>query len=165
MKRTAIVILLMLPCLSLLGCNSTTEYTAATGAMEPTIKEGERIGVNSAAYAKAGDIRRWEIVVYSRTEGGLTPKRVVGLPGERLEWSQGLKIDGEAVEVPDYLKEVLKDFTGPHGGESGECDIPNDAVFVIGDRLAASKDSRYDGPVKFADIKGKVVSISGKPVK
>lgn len=72
-------------------------------------------------------------------------------------------IDGLPLEIPDDLMGILKDFRGPHA-ESGRQHIPDDAIFVIGDRIEGSKDSRYDGPVQFSAVKGKVISVNGKPI-
>jgi signal peptidase I len=133
--------------------------------MEPTIKEREQFAVDPQAYRSVGDIRRWDIIIYYWPNSGeLTAKRVAGLPGEIIEWSEkGALIDGLPLELPDELKGILKDFRGPHA-ESGRQQIPNDAIWVIGDRIEGSKDSRYDGPVQFSAVKGKVVSVNGKAI-
>ena len=118
------------------------------------------------AGGKVADIQRWDIIVYKwpKTDD-LTVKRVAGLPGETIEWSAaGVTINGTPLKIPDKLKEILKDFRGA-GAEKGRQQIPADAVFVIGDRIEGSKDSRYDGPVKFDVVKGKVVSISSTTIK
>src|SRR3954471_5088979 len=68
-----------------------------TGSMKPTILEGDRIFVNKLAYdlkmpfldqplLEWSDPKREDIVVFrSPIDGTLFVKRVVGLPGDRIE--------------------------------------------------------------------------------
>jgi len=84
--------------------------TIPTGSMEPTLYgsyrflEGDRVAVNKFIYGpkvpfmnkrlfRLADPKRWEIVVFSPScdDDGHTPlvKRVVGLPGERIQIRNG----------------------------------------------------------------------------
>src|SRR5438105_739084 len=75
-----------------------------TGSMKPTILEGDRIFVNKLAYdlkvpfttwhiAQWSDPKRSEIVVfYSPENGTRLVKRVVAVPGDRIEVRGGLLI-------------------------------------------------------------------------
>src|ERR1017187_10571202 len=68
-----------------------------TGSMKPTILEGDRVFVNKLAYdlkvpfttwhlAQWDNPKRGEVVVFfSPTDGVRLVKRVVGLPGDRIE--------------------------------------------------------------------------------
>src|SRR5437867_11965170 len=68
-----------------------------TGSMKPTIEEGDRVVVNKLAYDlkvpfttlelfKWGDPQRGDIVVlFSPADGTRLVKRVVGVPGDRIE--------------------------------------------------------------------------------
>src|SRR5215210_1214619 len=68
-----------------------------TGSMKPTIEEGDRVVVNKLAYdlkipfttidiVKWGDPKRGDIVVlFSPRDGIRLVKRVVALPGDRVE--------------------------------------------------------------------------------
>src|SRR6266851_7796544 len=68
-----------------------------TGSMKPTIEEGDRVVVNKLAYdlkvpfttfevLKWGDPQRGDIVVlFSPVDGTRLVKRVIGVPGDRIE--------------------------------------------------------------------------------
>src|SRR5207302_3032432 len=68
-----------------------------TGSMKPTILEGDRIFVNKLAYdlkvpflgwrlARWGGPERGEVIVFaSPADGTRLVKRVVGVPGDRIE--------------------------------------------------------------------------------
>src|SRR5438094_311380 len=80
-----------------------------TGSMKPTIEEGDRVVVNKLAYDlkvpfttfevwKWGDPRRGDIVVlFSPKDGMRLVKRVVGVPGDRIEMRDNqLYVNGDA---------------------------------------------------------------------
>src|SRR2546421_4549826 len=80
-----------------------------TGSMKPTIQEGDRVVVNKLAYdlkvpftmielAKWGDPKRGDIVVlFSPEDGVRLVKRVVAVPGDRIEMrNEQLLVNGQA---------------------------------------------------------------------
>src|SRR5437773_3175566 len=80
-----------------------------TGSMKPTIQEGDRVVVNKLAYdlkvpfttievAKWGDPLRGDIVVlFSPVDGTRLVKRVVAVPGDRIEMRENqLFVNGQA---------------------------------------------------------------------
>src|SRR3954454_24645276 len=80
-----------------------------TGSMQPTIQEGDRVVVNKLAYdlkvpftmielAKWGNPRRGDIVVlFSPEDGVRLVKRVVAVPGDRIEMrDEQLFVNGQA---------------------------------------------------------------------
>src|SRR5438876_6698994 len=80
-----------------------------TGSMKPTIEEGDRVVVNKLAYdlkipfttievAKWGDPQRGDIVVlFSPVDGVRLVKRVVAVPGDRIEMRENqLYVNGRA---------------------------------------------------------------------
>src|SRR5579872_1089048 len=91
-----------------------------TGSMNPTIIEGDRVFVNKLAYdlkvpfttwhlAQWGNPQRGDIVVfYSPVDGIRLVKRVVGLPGDRIELrDERLFINGQAAQYEPVPKEVV----------------------------------------------------------
>src|SRR5882762_3523289 len=83
-----------------------------TGSMKPTIEEGDRVVVNKLAYdlkvpfttyeiVKWGDPKRGDIVVlFSPADGVRLVKRVVGLPGDRIELRDNqLFVNGKPAEL------------------------------------------------------------------
>src|SRR5437870_8428840 len=85
-----------------------------TGSMKPTIEEGDRVVVNKLAYDlkvpfttlelfKWGDPQRGDIVVlFSPADGTRLVKRVVGVPGDRIEMRENqLFVNEHAAQVKE----------------------------------------------------------------
>ncbi len=133
-------------------------------SMYPTLNDGDYILVNRMAYIFDGP-KRGDIVIFEPPYTGKDDyiKRVVGLPGERIEYKAGeIWIDGERIsETSDH---VLSDPTGEitnlenSDSASGEL-IGEDEYYVIGDNRSHSLDSRAFGPVKKSKILGKAFLI------
>jgi signal peptidase I len=112
-----------------------------SGSMLPTLHEDDRVLVNKLSY-DLHDVNRGDLVVFERPEGESAGqikdliKRVVALPGERIEQRDGdVYIDGDLLEEP-YLAE---------GTETTNLDpqtVPDGHVFVMGDNRGDSMDSR-----------------------
>ncbi|HVF11378.1 MAG TPA: signal peptidase I, partial [Abditibacteriaceae bacterium] len=81
-------------------------------------------------------------------------KRVIGLPGETVEVQQGrVLVNGKELRE-DYLKEPqLPEETSP----VSPVVLGPGQYFVMGDNRNNSNDSRNNGPVPVADIRGRVV--------
>lgn len=104
-------------------------YKIPSGSMEPTLNgdprflRGDRVFINKHFYGVRipftttyiwdwHDPQRWEIVVFkaahANPEHKTLIKRVVGLPGERIQIRDGdIYINGELIEPPADLKEIL----------------------------------------------------------
>jgi signal peptidase I len=86
--------------------------------------------------------------------GGTFIKRVIGLPGERWSERRGaILIDGRPLSEP-WLGNVARDDLTLGGGS-----IPPARYLLLGDNRRASCDSRVWGPVRLANIRGRVVEI------
>jgi signal peptidase I len=112
-----------------------------SGSMLPTLHEDDRVLVNKLSY-DLHDVHRGDLVVFERPENEAAGqikdliKRVVGLPGERIESRDGdVYIDGDLLEEP-----YLTDGTETTGLEPQS--IPEGHVFVMGDNRGDSMDSR-----------------------
>lgn len=146
-------------------------YHFPTTSMEPTIKKGE--------YALAepldqhAEIRRSELVVftYPREPKTILGKRVVGLPGDRIEIRhKQLFTNGEAVSEPYAIHSDKTEYSQPEQPEPyrsrdnfGPVTIPENSYFVLGDNRDESNDSRYWGPVPRANIRAKIVRAGAPP--
>ncbi|MFP3916166.1 signal peptidase I [Lysinibacillus telephonicus] len=127
-------------------------------SMMPTLEDGDRMIVN-----KMGELDRFDIVVFHAPEGKDYIKRVIGLPGDYIEYKDDqLYINGEPIDEP-YLDEyksqltegtLTQDFTLQDIDPTLEV-IPEGYVFVMGDNRRYSKDSRHIGIVSEEKIIGK----------
>lgn len=100
---------------------------------------------------------RFDIVVLKYNKQKLV-KRVIGLPGETVEYKGNkLYVNGKVIEEEFKLFET-KDFNIT---ELGYDVIPEDYYFVVGDNRNASLDSRRIGLIHRKDIEGTInISIS-----
>lgn len=114
-------------------------------SMKNTLKNGDIL-----LLYKLSSIDRFDIIVLDEEKDNeKIIKRVIGLPGETVAIKKGKiyindkVIDDEYAygETSDYNKVTLKD----------------DEYFILGDNRLISKDSRYFGPIKENEIKGKIV--------
>jgi signal peptidase I len=123
-------------------------------SMDPTLKIGDRVFVNKLSY-KLHDVHRGDIVVFDRppAEQGGDPaikdliKRVIGLPGEKVEGRQG------HVWITAVNQTEAKMLDEPYlPGNTTTIDFPAQAIppktfWVMGDNRLRSKDSRFFGPI------------------
>ena len=83
-------------------------------------------------------------------------KRVVGLPGERVEIKAGvIYINGTKLDEP-YLDTVTSKRSMDCIPRSANCKLREGEYFVLGDNRNSSNDSRDWGPVRLETIVGKV---------
>ena len=94
-----------------------------TGSMKPTIYEGDRIWVNKLSYGlripftnmrikDLGEPSRGEIVVFPEPRSGKRYiKRVIGLPGDRIEIIENkVHLNGESLSYRKFTDEEYKSF-------------------------------------------------------
>ncbi|MFR3669334.1 MAG: signal peptidase I [Ruminococcus sp.] len=110
-----------------------------SGSMENTIMTGDRVFGNRLAY-RFGEPERGDIVIfkYPDNEEELYIKRVIGLPGDKVEIRDGLVYlndSAKPLEEP-YLKETPVGDYDPY-------QVPEDGYFMLGDNRNWSKDSRF----------------------
>lgn len=120
-------------------------------SMEDTLYNNNVVILNKLDY-KLNDIKRFDVVVL-KYNGEKLIKRVIGLPGEHVEYKDGnLYIDGFLTE-DSYGKTGTDDFKLE---TLGYLNIPGDMYFVVGDNRSNSADSRILGLIKKEDILGSV---------
>jgi signal peptidase I len=134
-----------------------------SASMEPTLRTGDRILVSKFTY-RIWEIHRGDIIVFRYP---LNPnkdfvKRVVGLPGERIEMKDGLvQLNGRPLgEVyPTALPGGDRACSSNYGPET----VPVSAVFVLGDNRCNSEDSRFFGFVPIKNIVGRALAVYWPP--
>lgn len=116
-------------------------------SMEPTLHSSQRVVIEKISYRFHGPRRGDVVVIDSPKQSEMLIKRVVGLPGETIEVSNGrVLVDGEPLEEAWTVRSG--------GGSYGPHTVPPLHVFVLGDNRGASNDSRSFGPVPIEHIVG-----------
>ena len=166
-------------------------FRIPSGSMEPTLLPGDFILVNKFAYGlrlpvlnskifNSGEPQRGDVVVFRYPEDPSIAyiKRVVGLPGDTLEYrNKQLTINGEPmpqVKLPaangmatngfEQRQETLGNVTHTIQVRRGEdlpwkYQVPVGYYFVMGDNRDNSKDSRFWGPLPEGNLIGKAFLI------
>jgi signal peptidase I len=126
-------------------------------SMQPTLFAGNFVVVNKLSF-RLGEPERGDIIVFKYPPNPAQDpyiKRVIGLPGEQLRIEDGkVYIDG-ARFTETYISVNTK--------QGGDWNIPQDAIFVMGDNRNNSSDSRAWGVVPYENIIGKAVLVYWPP--
>ncbi|MFC4409236.1 signal peptidase I [Chungangia koreensis] len=129
-------------------------------SMMPTLEHGDRMIVNKIGYS-LGEPDRFDIIVFHAPEQKDYIKRVIGLPGDTVEYKNDqLIINGKEYDEP-YLDEYKAEVTEGTLTEDftlmdviQEEKVPAGHVFVMGDNRRNSKDSRHIGVIAIDEIIG-----------
>jgi len=126
-------------------------------SMMPTLDDQERIFINKFVYRlHFGNVDRGDTVVFwypgDPTKSYI--KRVIGVPGDRVEVDRGAVIVNGHALVEDYVPPEYRDQS-----DMPARTIPPDEYFVLGDHRSSSNDSRSWGMVPRRYIYGKAVFI------
>ncbi|MFN2150633.1 MAG: signal peptidase I [Anaerolineales bacterium] len=127
-------------------------------SMVPTLNDGEFVMVNRLAY-KFGSPKHGDVVVfhYPRDPQQEYIKRIIGLPGDTVEISNGhVYVNGQQLIEP-YIAAAPR--------SQGEWAIPEGEVFVLGDNRNNSQDSRSFGSVSMDNMIGKAIFIYWPPTE
>ena len=124
-------------------------YQVFGSCMDPNLVTGERLLGSKLAYVLHAPARGDIIVfTYPQDKTKTYVKRVIALPGEKVEITNGVVlIDGHALKEP-YLRHA------PHG-DFPVCVVKPGCLFVMGDYRDCSNDSRYWGQLPISDIQAK----------
>ena len=144
-----------------LGIFNGKIYRVPSAGMEPELVVGDHIIVDNEYY-KHKAIQRWDVAVFLNPSDSksLLIKRVVGLPGDKLEIKKKvLFINGTRLFDP---KANFEDNAFvPKRDNFGPLVIPERSYFLLGDNRDRSFDSRFTGPVVEGLIVGKALVIYG----
>ena len=162
-------------------------YVVDGASMEPTLTHGERLVVARMAYGLSVPLRQDSLITWALPYPGdlvilRSPqddvdlvKRVVGLPGDVVEWRSGvLHRNGAALATAAprvhcegahrcWLESAgQRTYTVQHsspgpGHTAPAVRVPPGMVYVVGDHRDRSNDSRWFGPVPSTWLRGRVV--------
>jgi signal peptidase I len=126
-------------------------------SMMPALTDQERIFINKFVYRLGlGEVERGDTVVFwfPGDPSKSYIKRVVGLPGDRVEIRAGVVyVNARALREP-YVPEEFRDL-----GTYPLVVVPEERYYVLGDHRSSSNDSRIWGPVPKEAIYGKAVFV------
>ncbi|MFJ6208554.1 signal peptidase I [Lysinibacillus sp. NPDC092081] len=122
-------------------------------SMEPALEDHDRVIVNRIG-PKFKSIDRFDVVVINnviiQNEEKNIIKRIIGLPGDKIEYKDDqLYINGEKYSEP-YLDQYKKELKDPGSltydftleQDLNETTVPEGYYFVLGDNRRVSNDSR-----------------------
>jgi signal peptidase I len=141
-------------------------YKIPSQSMVPTLKIGDRLFVNKFIYRfrepRIGDVIVFRVPdrIYTK-ERPIYVKRIVGLPGDRVEIDEEgfLHVNGKRVVSPPFFASHPYSRFVPTGANSPPKEfkgatVPEDQVLVFGDNSLNSFDGRVWGGVPIENIKG-----------
>lgn len=132
-------------------------------SMEPNYYDHEYLIIDEITY-RFREPERGEIVVfrYPQDPSQFFIKRVIGLPGETVEVSEGrVTIYNDEHPSGIVLEEDYLDVSLTFGKK--RVSLNKDEYYVLGDNRDESLDSRNFGPIRASDIVGRVW-VRGLPV-
>lgn len=114
-------------------------------SMKNTLKNGDIL-----LLYKLSSINRFDIIVLDEEKDNeKIIKRVIGMPGETVAIKNGKIYINDKVIDDEYAYGQTSDYN--------KVTLKDDEYFILGDNRLISKDSRYFGPIKDNEIKGKIV--------
>ena len=146
--RLPIFILVVLSLLVSAGCLKPIVFEG--GSMQPSFHDGDRILMSD----NLGDLRRSDIIYfrYPKDETKFYMKRIIGLPGEKVEVKNGtVFVNDKEIDETPYLDPNLNRL----GVSFPARIVDTDSYYVLGDNRDNSSDSRYWGTVSRSKILGK----------
>jgi signal peptidase I len=136
--------ILLLICVIFLIVRATNPFVVVQGdSMIPTYEDGDVLLVSNQF--TESDIGYNTVIAFDAEDHKVFIKRVIGLPGDRIQIKDGLVYrNGEA------LHESFLPISDP--GEFGE-EKTIDGYFALGDNRSDSYDSRFIGAIPFEKIR------------
>lgn len=124
-------------------------YRIEGQSMEPNFQHGQYLLVNKLAY-RLGEYRRGDVIVfhYPNNPSQDYIKRVIGLPGDTVEFRDGvLIVNGLTVEEPYDQIPIARDIPAQT--------VAPGFLYVLGDNRPASSDTRTWGQLSQEFVIGK----------
>jgi signal peptidase I len=132
----------------------TVHYVPSSG-MEPTIAVTSRHVIDQVVFRVTG-IDRGDIVAFPVPDAPgdhETLRRVIGLPGDRIECREGEVLRGGTPVDEPYLPFEAQVI----GTECAAVTVPAGTIYVLGDNRDVAQDSRHWGPISTDEVTGRVI--------
>ena len=137
-------------------------------SMDNTLKDGQVLFLSKISY-RLNDIKRFDIIVIKDIDNDLIIKRVIGTPGDYVEYKNDtLYINNKKVkdkygngETSDFTLEEICEITA----DNCKGKIPKDRYLALGDNREISADSRVKGLFTRKQILGKATLRLWPPKK
>lgn len=139
-------------------------------SMYPTYENGDRVFIEKITGPNRYDIVVFDAPVSTGDEGKYFIKRVIGIPGDKIEFKNGeLYLNGKK-HPESYLADGMKTYREPGDGDgnftledvTGKSVVPKGKLFVLGDNREGSMDGRMFGFIDDSSIDGVVLQFSKK---
>jgi signal peptidase I len=137
LRGFTLFLLVILVVAAVFGSNVKTVIVRGE-SMHPTLQSGQKV-LTTKAYWLSGQIKKNDIIVLQeeKADQGYFIKRVWGMPGDKIPWS-------------------MAPTNWPL--ENGDYTVPDGHIYVIGDNLLHSDDSRKFGAFRLEKVLGKVLT-------
>lgn len=183
-RELPVLVLVALAVALLLKTFLVQAFSIPSGSMEPTLMPGDRVLVDKLADG-FGDVGRGDVIVF-RNPAFVTPgrspiaafgrwlgesfgiaqandeyliKRVIGLPGDRVEIrNRRVYVNGRPLREPYLTTAARRSMT-----DYGPVRVPPDRLFVLGDNRGHSGDSRVIGFIPQAQVVGRAFLVVWPP--
>lgn len=125
-------------------------------SMLPYLRNNDRLVIEKVSMYM-DSYKRGEIVIFKPTTEAkdIYIKRVIGLPGDKIDIKEGYVFVNNIKINENYLPSGT--FTDIGNIEYSSLVVPENCLFVLGDNRTVSEDSRFIGPVPVENIKGHAI--------
>jgi len=133
-------------------------FRISSSSMCPTLCEGDRILTDVKAFRWQRPQRGDVVMFLFDRENALHVKRVVAVAGDEVLMQGSLLVNGSPAELPtsscgDSIIRTSSDFQPPP--DIRNLRVPPNRLFVVGDDLNNSYDSRFYGAIDASRLRGK----------
>ena len=134
---------------------ATGRFKIDGSSMEPNLHNDEYVIVDKVTYLFGKPQRGDVVVFYLEGQPKDYIKRVIGLPGETIEVSNGtVFVDGQPLD---------ESYVTPSNVTYPQRQLGEDEYFVLGDNRGNSSDSRSFGPIHVSNIVGRAWIVYWPP--
>lgn len=133
-------------------------YKITSSSMCPTICEGERVVAAADAY-KIRSPARGDLIVFDFNHSGtIFPKRVIGVAGDVVSAgaANSVLVNGVPLNIPAPCGFRYSGGSFSDLPSFETVSVPDRTLFVVGDNLGNSYDSRFFGPIPLDEVRGQM---------